>query len=325
MIFSFRRKQKIIIREALDNLPDGLCYFNMSGKPVLCNYTMHRLVFALSGHDLQHSSQLISALKNPAKETGIELKDGIYYLPDETAWRFTFSNVTDEEGNIYQEYIASNVTQLCLTKSQLEKDNACLKEMTKQLKRLSANISVVTREEETLSLKMCVHDQMGRSLVAAHKILKENEPMENVYPILKEWRHAIELLKKAGNEPERKDVLSELKRISEGMIKIIITGELPDEEELSYLFVTAIRECVTNSMRYAHATELYIEMSYSKGYAQAVITNNGMPPTEPITEGGGLSSLRHKIERHGGIMEVISMPEFQLKVIVPMVDKEEIL
>lgn len=320
----FRRKQKVSIKEAFDNLPSGLCYFNANGTPVLCNRSMHRLAFALAGRDLQHISELETALAKPNEELGIQLKDGIYYLPDKSAWRFTSCVVEDEDGNTYTEYVTSDVTELCRARAELEKDNVKLREMTRQLKRLSANVAAVTREEETLALKMRVHDQMGRSLVTAHRILMQNQPAENINPTLKEWQSAIDLLRQAGSEPEKTDALADLTRISGDMIKIITTGSLPEQDDLSYLIVSAIRECVTNALRYAGATELYAALSCEDGYMRAVITNNGTPPTGPITEGGGLSSLRRHIERNGGSMEVTSIPAFELKVTVP-VGKGEII
>ena len=52
-----------------------------------------------------------------------------------------------------------------------------------------------------------------------------------------------------------------------------------------------------------------------------IITNNGIPPKHNIIEGGGLSSLRDKMERFGGRIELISLPEFKMTIILPA--KEE--
>jgi hypothetical protein len=39
------------IKEAFDNLPTGVCFFNEVGLPVLCNRTMQRFSFAVCGKD----------------------------------------------------------------------------------------------------------------------------------------------------------------------------------------------------------------------------------------------------------------------------------
>jgi Lhr-like helicase len=47
------------------------------------------------------------------------------------------------------------------------------------------------------------------------------------------------------------------------------------------------------------------------------ITNNGAPPKAKIKEGGGLSSLRRRIEKAGGTVTVHSLPVFVLEVTLP--------
>ena len=57
--------------------------------------------------------------------------------------------------------------------------------------------------------------------------------------------------------------------------------------------------------------------------AYAKITNNGALPQAEVTEGGGLSSLRTRIEKRKGTMAVRIKPVFELTVAVP-INKEEI-
>lgn len=312
-----RKKSKLSVKEAFDNLPAGLCFFNSSGLPVLCNRTMNQLVYALTGRDLQHISELTAALEKPASH--VTVSDGVYRLSDGSAWSFSCHTLTNEAGEFYTEYLASDVSALCSAKAELEADNTQLREMANQLRRLSANAAIATREEEILSLKMRVHDQMGRSLVAARRLLVQDSAAEQIDPIVEEWQNAVALLRHAGDEREEAtDMLSELNRISNGMIKIITTGKLPEDPESSYTVMTAIRECVTNALRYAHASELYAAFSRDDGCIRAVITNNGAPPEKEITEGGGLSSLRRRIESRGGRLEIRSLPAFELKVIMPI-------
>ena len=47
------------------------------------------------------------------------------------------------------------------------------------------------------------------------------------------------------------------------------------------------------------------------------LTNNGAVPREKITEGGGLSMLRQRIEEAGGKMELWSIPRFKLMLSLP--------
>lgn len=84
--------------------------------------------------------------------------------------------------------------------------------------------------------------------------------------------------------------------------------------------ITAMRECATNAVRHVGATELYIRVTNVQGIAGVRITNNGTSPEGPVSEGGGLSALRARVEKAGGDMEVRFVPNFELTVSVPITE-----
>ena len=100
-------------------------------------------------------------------------------------------------------------------------------------------------------------------------------------------------------------------------IAFVQTGELPKQERVAYLLTCAVRECVTNAVRYAEATELYVALEETETEATVTVTNNGKKPEGEIVEGGGLSTLRRRVERAGGKMTVQSQPDFRLRVAIP--------
>ena len=100
-------------------------------------------------------------------------------------------------------------------------------------------------------------------------------------------------------------------------IAFIQTGALPRQESVAYLLTCAVRECVTNAVRYAEATELYAVFSETETAGTVTVTNNGKIPEREIVEGGGLSTLRRRVERAGGRMTVQSLPYFKLTVTIP--------
>ena len=62
---------------------------------------------------------------------------------------------------------------------------------------------------------------------------------------------------------------------------------------------------------------LFVRITHILGITGAKITNNGRPPAGPITEGGGLSSLRARVEKAGGAVWIRWAPTFELTVSVP--------
>ncbi|MCR5824780.1 MAG: hypothetical protein K6G60_10155 [Lachnospiraceae bacterium] len=319
----FGKKNKLspdCIKESFDNLPSGICFFDSNGFLKLCNKTMHRLSYDLSGHDVQYLGEFEETLKNPGSKCTRPIDGKYYFMADGTVWLFVRNTIVGAQGAKYTEYIASEVSELYKRLDELSMDNRKMLEVSGEIKKMSANVLAVAREEETLSMKMRVHDEMGRSLTAARKLLQQGVMLEKDNPVIESWKRTTEILKRGNDEPEKKDMLDELREACKGMLNIHLKGTLPEKEAVAYLIVVAIRECITNAIRYANATELYVNVEKVDGKAIAKISNNGDPPKGWISEGGGLSSLRRKLERAGGLMEVRSQPIFELTVILPYDD-----
>ena len=306
------------VKEGLDNLPDGVVFFNQKGWTILANHTMHTLSFALSGRDFQSYDDFIQMLKITNYNSTVDNDKNIYILPKKTVWRFSEEQIEDKYGCVYTQITASDITELYAKKTELETDRRELEEMKRQLQKLSANVVVMSREEELLSMKMRVHDDMGRSLLAVRQILRQKQPIEAADKIIDEWSKSLELLTQQENDSEKRDMMSELTALADGLIKIKIGGNLPKQSDEAYLIVCAVRECITNAVRHAHATELLADLQEENNRITAKITNNGIAPQKEIVEGGGLTTLRSRVERAGGMMTVQSVPVFELTVSLPL-------
>lgn len=99
-----------------------------------------------------------------------------------------------------------------------------------------------------------------------------------------------------------------------------LRGAYPAARATRELYALILRECTSNGVRHAGATELYADSEHRPQAWHLCITNNGAPPKAEIKEGGGLSSLRRRIEKAGGTVTVHSLPVFVLEVTLP--DKE---
>ena len=304
------------VKEALDNLPSGVCFFDRNGVLTLCNYQMYRLFFALTGRDLQSLTEMQEVLN--ADSESCRKENDIFLLDDGSAWRFTQECVTTEDLKTYTQFTASNVTELYRRQKELEHDKLELAEYAKRMRRLSADIITLIREEESLNMKMRIHDDIGRSVIATRQFLQQNRPMKELD--LTVWKKAVRLLKHDNELREEQDAIAGLMSAAYGIgIKIIIDGELPESNAVSDVIIAAIRECMTNAVRHAGAKELYVNLTCDGNRAVAVISNDGAVPEGKIVEGGGLASLRVRIRNCGGTMLIESSPKFALMVSVPTV------
>ena len=239
----------------------------------------------------------------------------MFVQPDGRAWHLEKRAFTHESGKRYAQFIATDVTKLHEKRVELQEENAQLRRVQSDLKVLSANIVTVTREEEILNTKMRVHDEMGRCLMEARKYLREGGDVPE--SVIHSWRRAVSMLK-YNNEADEDDMLSQIRQTCETIgLAFVQEGELPKEEGVAYVLTCAIRECMTNAVRYANAQRLCAEFTENETLATVTVTNDGKQPDSEIVEGGGLSTLRRRVEREGGNMTVQSLPIFKLTVTVP--------
>lgn len=94
-------------------------------------------------------------------------------------------------------------------------------------------------------------------------------------------------------------------------------GSAPKDAEMRHIFALAMRECTSNCIRHAGGKRIFARFAPYRGGWAIHITNDGKVPDDEITEGGGLSALRRRIENAGGIMRIKSIPNFALSALLP--------
>lgn len=98
----------------------------------------------------------------------------------------------DKEGNVYIEAVFSDVTKQYHEKINLTRQTEKLKEISRELRYLSDNVLILTREREVLAAKTKLHDQMGAGLTAIRQSLaQENADYSNAVRLLRQAANAI--------------------------------------------------------------------------------------------------------------------------------------
>ena len=281
------------IKEGLDNLPSGICFYNKYGKLILCNRKMHELGQKFSAGNAKNTQNL----------------ENTYIFPDGEVWTFSQEEISITDTKKYIQILATNVTEIYKSMIQLDTDNKRLKADAKELNILWDNMEEAAREKELLELKILIHNEMGACLTATRRILEGEIPQNNIEAILNKWKETIAI---SNNETVSKSKLMMLREevLSYG-IEIIFRGKYPEIME-DEIICSCIRVCMNNAVKYAKADRLIIDVIKDTTYYNVRIRNNGKQPDNEITEGGGLSNIRQKIEEAGGYMKIQSTPEFEL-------------
>lgn len=319
-IFKHRRNclRENAIQESLDNLPSGIAFFDENGMPKLMNRRMHQICMNLAGRDIQNITELEEALSKPLKEQVFfddDLK--VYGFSDGSVWKFSEKEIITTGGDRFSQVLASEVSELYQSKVLLKRENQKLQEMSAAMKELSKNVVTLTREEETLSMKMRVHDNLGYSVLAAQRMLmRESEEDRDIF--LSQWKQTLDLLNKDNESVEDEQLHRQVQDRAKFLgVKIIYTGEKIWESHIFRLLDIILLEALSNCVRHAGASELYVKFGSAEHEWGVVITDNGQKPEKNIKEGGGLSGIRKKVEQCGGTLRICSDPIFSITVKIP--------
>ena len=182
--------------------------------------------------------------------------------------------------------------------------------ISEMLERLSDRI----RQQETLALKMRVHNDIGSSLIKISRIISggADEDMETQLRLLQSAVGYFSTDRSYGSKTLDEIVSS----AGEMNVEVVFDGLVPENESIRRLIALACRECVTNCVKHASGDRVNVKIKPQGESVFVSFTNNGVQPDGPIAEGGGLSSLRNRIENAGGKMKVLHSPAFELQLLL---------
>ena len=190
--------------------------------------------------------------------------------------------------------------------------------------------------EERMQLSQTLHDKLGHSIngsvyqLEAIKVIMEKEPktskkmiqavidqlrtgMDEIRAILrkerpKKYTLAILQLEKLCEECRQKGVEAAL--VTEGDL-----SEVP-EKYLEIILDNAY-EAVSNSLKYAKCTRIDMKIHVMNQIIRCSISDNGIGCAK-ITDGMGISGMRHRIRDVNGILDFESEAGFTINMLLPL-------
>ena len=297
------------IKEGVDKISSGLCFYVEGGRLILCNSRMSKLCHDIVGRDLQNAElfwQIISGGEVKPEVERLSLgRHFTFRLADGTVWTFA----RKELDGFIQLTATDTTLQQALT-DELRDKNLDLAAMNLRLRKYGENVDELARAKERLETKVRIHGELGRALLAARRYLVDENAQE---PPLDIWRRNIAMLRKEMEAKKAEDLLKILEKAAASAgVKLVLQGQLPEETDYRQFFLLAASEALTNAVFHAGARTLQIDLTETESQWTMRFTNDGAKPERPIIEGGGLGSLRRKTESIGASMTVQSTPEFVL-------------
>ena len=307
------------IKESFDSLPIAVCFFDKNGVVRLINHRMLAIASQLRKGGIQTLAELHDALRSPPPTVRcLDPQLYIFRFSDGTELRFAEESIKTAAGLTYTQVTAADVTELMWRQKHLQEESAKLAEANERMRRLFEQMPEIIREEETLAMKLRVHDDIGHSILAARRVLLQHTDLKELRANAALWEQSISVLYRSSQITAQSEPLEAAKKRAEELgVSVLLTGNEPQRQWIRALSALAICECAANCVRHADGTELYVRFWQKPDCMEVSLTNNGAVPKEKITEGGGLSMLRQRIEEAGGKMEVWSSPRFKLMLSLP--------
>ena len=312
------------VNEAVDDVPCGVCFSDSFGRIILCNTKMQELCKVMTGSYLQDYDTLRKAIDDePAAEGFFRLSrdSDVFYFPDTSVWMFQEYRLQEPDFAGYRQTIAVNVSEIYYNGEKIRANNEKLAILNHKLEEMYEKIGDKIREQETLAMKMQVHDSFGRSLLLIRRILERKENLDKMDKQLSVLKHLVYILTGSAVESMEEVYKDTIRHAEELGISVRISGNFPLYPSYRLLTDRAIRECVTNCARHAHGSTVWVKIDKNADEYNIQITNDGEVPDKNAEEGGGLSALRKAAESGKCGMQVSFSPEFCLILKMPLTER----
>ena len=303
------------IRETVNLLPEGICISAPDGTVLLSNLQMDGLCRSLTGGTLSDAACFREYLEENGEKQGNEI---LAHTEEGTVWRFAGKHISGNSTE-YEQLTASDVTAPYRIMEELRDRNEHLQELQRRMKEVSDLSGDMFIAQEEAAARTALHNQLGQVLLMGRHTLEhpDSTDAELVRMATLEMNRFLLREAEAPSESQTDRFQQSLALAKSIGVQTEILGSLPENPAYRALLAQAVQECAANAVKHAEGDRLVLRPEENEKEWIVRITNNGRPPKEPVTESGGLLSLRRHTEAAGGAMTVESSPAFALVLQLP--------
>ena len=310
-----RRPSFDSVKEAMDDLPVGVCFIARNGTVALCNLRMNEWCQRITGQPLSDGQAFLRAV-----EAAGEARSGQMLLqPDDDCVLLFAETQILVDGRPYRQLTATDMTQQFRVTAELETRNAKLRDISVRMKAYSVELTDMVMRRESFSARVAVHDGLGHALLRAKRYFEQPDAAgaRALYDLLRETNGYLLGAAQAGAEQEQ-DPFEGALQVAKGVgVRVTVTGSPPQAQPLRRLAGQALRECAVNAVKHAGADCLTVAFAETPDADTVTISNNGMPAEAGIVFTGGLRSLDEAVAAAGGELRVTPQPVFTVAFRLP--------
>ncbi len=308
----------VSVKEAIDTLHTGLLFFYPDGGILLCNHRMDRLVRQLTGKPLHDGREFRNFLENGELQSNCVQEilgdQKVFRLHDDSVWSFTAHTISIGR-RICILLRADDVTEQWNAVRRLDWQNKALEKRGQELRHTIEHLQTICEMEEIARSKGRVHDLLGQRISLFLRTLRDGQKPDET--LLLDFARSLPTALREDRISSPAHRLEMLQETFRGMeVSVEIQGVLPEDKAVADSFADIAVECVTNAVRHGYATRIQFHF-FQNNCWRMTVTDNGIPPSKPIREGGGIGGMRRRIAELGGYVELYTIPRFRIELSVP--------
>lgn len=291
------------IKQAIDTLPQAIVFADQDGWVIHSNTKAKELNTELLGGEIKNAHLFWEMIcKNHGK---CEINNKI--------WEFEQSDL-QLKGRTFRQIQGVDRTQIDHLIRELEEKTAYQERIGNELREILANVNNTKKEEVLLKTKYHLFTKLSYQVSIIDRILFSDEPARLKLQKMDDIIQKGLVLREDTFEEKIENITSSFVPFG---LAIYVDGDIPPDERLHHLLLSALWESSINAIIHTQANKLWMELSEQNDILHIRIRNNGDLPDE-ITEQGGLRSLRKQIEQMGGAMEIKIDKQFTLVIEIPI-------
>lgn len=297
--------------DILSGLQDGVCVFDQEGRATFVNdrfadwmgistedvIALTEWLQVLSKMERIHVSECDGDRNAILKETYCD-SNGRFLQIQQYEQQRTIAFVVQDVSEYYE--LVNRTKELAVSKEKLalEKER---NRIAQQVHDTAGHTLTMLQSYMKLAIVSNEHNRQGEVtgyLEEARKLASEG---------IRELRISINQLRQEEEAPMvTQGILQLANRVKEIPVEVTVRGE--DREEYSHLgriCYDCVRESITNTLKYAHASKIDIVIRFLKDRLELMIADDG-DGCDTITDNNGLRGIRERVEKAGGSVHFTS-------------------
>lgn len=306
------------LKEAIDNLPDGIIFSNQNGEIKMTNNTAVKNFYEWTDQELWNAQPFIE-LGNQ----NVEINEKIWKIVNQPL-------DTSNEKQIIQ-ITTTDITKIQKMLIELENQKVDHESKKHELNEVLANLKEIKRQEALLQARYDIHAQLGYTVSVIDRIRNSDLiPSAKTAKISEIFSSGI-MLQNNNFSEKLEDLIESLAKLN---LQIEVKGKFKFDPIVEKELLSILREAAINAVRHGNATKLLVEVKFEGEYSERysneftvserkkgkyiiIISNEGTIPESTIKEGSGIASMRKTIENLGGMMTIDYENKFTITLFIP--------